>query len=429
MKKITSYAIKDNLAIDKYQFENGLTAIFWCDPSVETISFQMWYDVGSADEEKGKTGISHLFEHLMFKETRNIAEGEYDRLIEEHGGQNNASTWVDWTYYYVNLPKDSLELACQLEADRMANLILNEKQLNTERDVVINERQYRVDDNLDGKMWEMLFDNAYTVHPYKWDTIGYLEDIKSITLSDCLEFYSKYYSPNNALITLVGNFDTDNTLSLMDKYFGTLKPSVIQKKTYPTEPKQSEERNYTIEDTTPIAKILFGYHIPEAEHHDKYVLSLLNKMLFSGDSSIIHNELTIKQQLTSQVFGWISPFKDPGLYVISMDNRSGISSNISIDAIDFIIDRLDSIIDEKTLVKAKNKVLISYYSNMVDITGRASSLGLVETIQKNFTKIFTFPEVIRTIELDDVKSVVRKYLHKTNRTVIVANPVKPNGGK
>ena len=190
------------------------------DPSAPVFAYQTWFAVGSRHEREGITGIAHLFEHLMFNQTETHPPGEFDRLIETAGGDTNAATWVDWTYYRDNLPKAELQLAVELEADRMAHLTLGETQVESEREVVANERRFRVEDDVDGFLNEELYKAAFTTHPYHWPTIGWMRDIEAISIDDCRAFYRTYYAPNNATVVLVGDVDEEAALELIDEHYG-----------------------------------------------------------------------------------------------------------------------------------------------------------------------------------------------------------------
>ena len=188
----------------RWRLDNGLTVLVLVDASAPVASYHTWFNVGSRHEKPGKTGLAHLFEHLMFNETENLKAGTFDRKLEENGAETNAATWVDWTYYYESLPADRVKLAVKLEAERMARLVLREPQVASEKEVVANERRYRVDDDVEGAANELLYKTAFAEHPYGWPTIGWMEDIQGFTPEDCVAFYRTYYAPNNATVVVVG---------------------------------------------------------------------------------------------------------------------------------------------------------------------------------------------------------------------------------
>ena len=209
----------------RYRLGNGLTLLFLEDTSAPVVSYFTWYSVGSRHERPGKTGLAHLFEHLMFNETETFKAGEFDRLLEENGAESNAATWVDWTYYYESLPSDRFALAVKLESERMSKLVLRDPQVASEKDVVANERRYRVDDDVEGAANEVLYKTAFTKHPYHWPTIGWMPDILGFTPADCERFYKTYYAPNNAIIVVVGDVREEAVLREIRDAYGPLASS------------------------------------------------------------------------------------------------------------------------------------------------------------------------------------------------------------
>ena len=219
--------------VEKYQLNNGLTVLLHEDHSVPTISYHTWFRVGSKNEEPGYTGIAHLFEHLMFKGAKRYTGKEFDRILQANGAVNNAFTSYDYTGYYENLPSDKLELAVDLESDRLVNLQVNAENLVSEREVVKEERRVRVDNSVGGFLSEMLYATVFKVHPYRWPVIGWMQDLDQIDLKKCREFYGSYYAPNNAVVIVAGDFDTKSAKALIDKYYSHLPASKTLVKTFP----------------------------------------------------------------------------------------------------------------------------------------------------------------------------------------------------
>jgi len=297
------HRLTDQLVVERYRLSNGLTVIVLEDHSSPVFAFQVWLSVGSKHETVGRTGIAHLFEHLLFKESDNLGDGVFDRILELNGGRVNASTWVDWTYYRESLPtgpptlpddvpallqpppQDRLELVVRLEADRMAHMVINTEQVEAEREVVKNERRYRVDNDPEGKMYEALYEKAYTKFPYRWPTIGWMKDIDAITLDDCVAFYKTYYSPNNATIVVVGDIGTERLLTLLRRHFGPLERQEIPAFDPPDEPAQAAERRAELEMPLSSDKLLLGYHVPAQPHPDHPAVEVANELLFEGRGS------------------------------------------------------------------------------------------------------------------------------------------------
>jgi len=204
--------------VHRFRLGNGLRLLVLVDRSAPVMSYFTWFRVGSRHEKPGKTGLAHLFEHLMFNESEGLKAGEFDRKLEENGAESNAGTWLDWTYYYESLPKDRFGLAVKLESNRMAKLVLREPQIVSEKEVVANERRMRVDDDVEGTANEILYKTAFTKHPYHWPTIGWMADIEGFDTEDCVAFYKTYYAPNNATIVIAGDVREQDVLDLTGEH-------------------------------------------------------------------------------------------------------------------------------------------------------------------------------------------------------------------
>src|SRR5215472_17429626 len=240
--------------VHRWRLANGLTILLLVDTTAPVVAYHTWFRVGSRHEHPVKTGLAHLFEHLMFGETQNLRAGVFDRKLEENGAETNAATWVDWTYYHELLPADRAKLAVKLEAERMQRLVLREPQVASEKVVVANERQMRVDDDVEGAANELLYKTAFTRHPYGWPTIGWMEDIQGFSPEDCVAFYRTYYAPNNATIVVVGDVrERDILLAIRDSY-GRLQSQPIPPEDIYPEPPQLEERAVSVSKPTTTEK-------------------------------------------------------------------------------------------------------------------------------------------------------------------------------
>ena len=228
----------------RYVLGNGLSVIVMRDPSAPIASFQTWLGVGSRQEATGRTGIAHLFEHLMFKGTARHPHPVFDTLLERAGAQTNAATWLDWTFYYENLPAAQLDLAVRLESDRLVNLVLTQEQLDSEREVVKNERLYRVDNDPDGAIEEALFERLFPGHPYARPTLGYAADLDALTLADCLAFYRTWYSPGNVTLVVAGDVQPRPVLDLVARYYGALRPVEVPAAVPPPGPVAADGPRY-----------------------------------------------------------------------------------------------------------------------------------------------------------------------------------------
>jgi zinc protease len=406
-------------AIARYVLQNGLKLLVLRDPSAPVISYHTWFGVGSRHEQPGKTGLAHLFEHLMFNETKNLPAGEFDRTLEAAGGEVNAATWVDWTFYYENVPSSELELVIRLEAERMQNLVLREPQVQSEKEVVANERRYRVEDDVEGAVNELLYKTAFTVHPYRWPTIGWMEDIEAFTTEDCEGFYSTYYAPNNASIAVVGDFDEARLLASVQQHYGAIASAVLPQHSFEHEPEQTTERTLEIEKPTPTEKISLGYKSPALGEQDYAALTVLNEVLFGGKSSRLYRALISEGELAGEARGSLAPSRDPGLYEIWVSLRAGRRAE---EALAVVEQELASVmrdgVAESELEKAKNRLELGFLHGMETASGKAEQIGFYETVLGDAGRIFSQLEAYRRVTSDAARAVAQKLLMRDRRTTI-----------
>jgi zinc protease len=413
----------DELVIHRYRFHNGLTLLLMRDDTAPVVSFQTWFHVGSRHEKKGKTGLAHLFEHLMFNETKHLPAGQFDRLLEAAGGETNAATWVDWTYYYENVPSGQLPLVIQLEADRMQNLVLREPQVSSEKEVVANERRFRVDDDVEGSMNELLYATAFTTHPYHWPTIGWMRDIQRFTTRDCEQFYRTYYAPNNATVVVVGDVDEPALLAQMQERYGGIAAARIPRERVRKEPRQVRERRKTIRRPTPSEKVLLGYHGPAFGDPDHTVMTVLNEVLVGGRSSRLYRTLLLDREIATEVRGSMAPFSYPGLYELWVSMREGHSARDAVDELQQEITRMQrDLVSEAELQKVCNRLELGVLESMESVGGKAEQLGFYETVLGEPAGIFDRLAAFRAVRPEDVRRVARTYLKRTARTMITALP-------
>ncbi len=406
-----------------FRLANGLKVILVRDPSAPVFAYQTWFAVGSRHEREGITGIAHLFEHLMFNQTKNHPPGELDRLIETAGGDTNAATWVDWTYYRDNLPKAELQLAVELEADRMAHLTLGDKQVESEREVVANERRFRVEDDVDGFLNEELYKAAFTTHPYHWPTIGWMRDIEAISIDDCRTFYRTYYAPNNATVVLVGDVDEDGALALIEKHYGPIPSSVIPPDKAQPEPEQTSERRLQWPKPVTADKLRIGYKAPPIGHADYTALEVANEILFGGNSSRLHRRLVVETEIASSCHASTAPFRDPGLYEVSVGVQRG---HAAAEAEAIVYEELDKLgrqpLEPHELDTAKTRLLTHFWRELRPQAGKAEALGHYETTVGDYRKLFAVADGYKAVTASDVERVVRAYLRPERRTVAIAVP-------
>ncbi|HWM87801.1 MAG TPA: pitrilysin family protein [Kofleriaceae bacterium] len=417
------------LEIRRHRLHNGLGLILLADAAAPIVSYQTWYAVGSRHESPGLTGMAHLFEHLMFSQTRTRATGEFDRLIEQTGGDSNAGTWVDWTYYRDSVPARDLPLVVALESDRMVNLALEPAMLESEREVVANERMQRVDDEVEGFADEELARLAFTVHPYGWPTIGWMEDIRSMGLADVQRFYRTYYAPNNATIVVVGDADEAQLLDLVERHYGEAAPAELPVEKRVVEPDQQGERRRRFAKPTPAARLLRGYRAVSQDHPDWAALSFVASLLSTGPSSRLYRRLVVEREMALAVDCDVGPQRDPGLFRMSVQltrDHEPEAAEAEVDAV--LADLADRRVDDGEIEKVRSAVETDYWGELESIDGRAEALGHYQTTLGDFRRLFDLAERLARVTADDVQRAVRTYLVAERRSCILIDPEDDDDG-
>jgi zinc protease len=411
------------MAVQRFRMGNGLTVLTSVDASAPVVSYHTWFAVGSRHEKPGKTGLAHLFEHLMFNETEKHPAGSFDRTLEEAGAESNAATWVDWTFYHESIPKDRVGLVIELEAERMSKLVLREPQVTSEKEVVANERRYRVDDDVEGAVSELLYKTAYTRHAYSWPTIGWMADIEGFTTDDCAAFYRTYYAPNNATVVVVGDFRERDLLAKIQKAYGALPSAEIPIEDVYPEPPQTEERRLTVKKPTATDKLAIAYHGPAFGDVDHVPLTMLGEVLFSGRSSRVHRALVQEGEIATDLRGWVSTFRDPGLFEIYATARPGKTAAELLAAFDRELARVVAEpVTEAELEKVKAKVELALVQSLETASGKAEQIGFYHTVLGDPGGAFARLEAYRRTTRSDLLRVARRYIVDSRRTIIEVHP-------
>ena len=407
----------------RFRLSNGLGVITAIDRSAPIVALQTWFRVGSRHERPGATGMAHLFEHLMFGQTENLPPGEFDRLVERTGGESNAATWVDWTYYRLSLPTRDLPLGIRIESERMQHLVLEHTPVEAERDVVTNERRERVEDDVDGWLDEQLMAQAFTTHPYRWPTIGWMEDIRALALPEIRAFYRTWYAPNNATIVCVGDFDEAALLDLVAGSYGAIPPAELPPVPGLVEPEQTRER--VIRAPKPIAtdRLLVGYKAPGQDEADWAVLEIVATLLAGCPSARLYRRLVIEREAASSVDAQLTPFRDPSLLRLAVTATRNHNADEILGLIDAELAMMATTPPSKIEVeKAKAIAETDFWSSLVDVDGKAEALGHYETALGDFRKVGAIAERLAAVTADDVARVVRAYLVPDRRTIVIAHP-------
>ena len=412
--------------VEKYTLDNGLRVRLFVDREAPVISYHTWFNVGSRHEKLGKTGLAHLFEHLMFNETENLPAGAFDRKLEENGAESNAATWVDWTYYHELLPADRVRLAVRLEAERMQHLVLREQQVASEKEVVANERRYRVDDDVEGVANELLYRTAFTRHPYHWPTIGWMEDIKGFTPDDCTAFYRTYYAPNNATIVVVGDVRERSLLSWIQDAYGAIPSQPIPAEDVSPEPPQIDERRLELRKPTASEKLLVAFKGPALGDADHATMSVLSEVLFGGRASRLYRALVVERELAIDVRGWVSTFRDPGLFECWTTARGAHTAPEILDVLDGAFARVRTeIVGDEEVARAKARLELGSLQQLETVSGKAEQIGFFEVVLGEPAHAFRRVEAYRRVTASDLRRVARRYLVDTARTVLRVTPERP----
>ncbi len=419
----TSVAFGAAAAVHVLVMDNGLRILMMLDRSAPVVAYATWYRVGSRHEKAGKTGLAHLFEHLMFNETEHLKAGEFDRKLEESGAESNAATWLDWTYYYEAVPKDRIGLIIELEADRMAHLVLREAQVTSEKEVVANERRYRVDDDVEGLASELLYRTAFERHNYGWPTIGWMEDIQAFVPSDCESFYKTFYAPNNATIVVVGDVREADVLTRLRKAYGALPRAEIPDEDTHPEPPQTEERVVVLRKPTATEKLVIGYHGPALADPDHAPLAVLQEVFLGGRASRGYRAMLIDKELATDLRGWASTFRDPGLFEVYLTARPGKTKDELLATFDHEITRLrDDLVTADELQCAKARLELGGLQSLDTASGKAEQIGFYDTVVGDPAGAFRRLEAYRRVTAGDVRRVARRFLVTRSRTIVHVIP-------
>jgi zinc protease len=413
----------------KLQYEtvtlpNGLTVILSEDHSTPIVHLALWYHVGSKNEKPGRTGFAHLFEHMMFKGSKNVGPEEHTSIIASVGGQSNAYTTDDETVFWETLPAQYLPLALWLEADRMATLRVDEATFRNEREVVKEERRMRVDNQPYGRLNEIIYDHAFTTHPYKHPTIGSMADLQAASIDDVREFHQTFYVPENATLTIVGDFDTAQAKEMISTYFGRVpKAARAVPRDIPREPPQQAEKRVTVDAPWPLPAVVVAYHITYDGHPDSYPLHIASKVLSDGQSSRIYQKLVYRDRLAVTAFGGANLIEHPNLFYAVAIVQPGQTTDDAIAALIGELDRLKAEpISERELQRTKNQFARDYIMGRQSIQQKALQLAHAAVLHGDVTTADGEFEIFQQITAADVQRVARTYFTEQNRLVLTIMP-------
>jgi zinc protease len=415
------------LTYERIKLANGLTLLLHQDRSTPIAHVQLWYHVGSKDERPGRTGFAHLFEHMMFKGSKNVEPEQHTSIVSSVGGQANAYTTEDATVYWQTVPAQYLPLVLWMEADRMATLRVDERTFRNEREVVKEERRMRIENQPYGRLNEILFAQAFTAHPYRHPVIGSMTDLEAATIDDVRDFYRTYYVPANCTIVIAGDFDVAQVKELIDRYLARVPGSgEAVPRDIPKEPIPVKEKRVSVNEPWPLPAVVVAHHITYDGHPDAYPLHIAAKVLSDGQSSRIYRKLVYETGLALTAFGGANIIEDPNLfYAVAIVNPGQSPAGVEKALIGELDRLIKEPISERELQRAKNQFARDYILGRESLQEKATHLAHAEVIHSDITTADGEFDIFQGISLADVQRVAKTYFTPERRVVL---HVMPRGG-
>jgi predicted Zn-dependent peptidase len=417
-----------NIKFTEYDLPNGLHVILHEDHSTPIVATSVMYHVGSKNEDPERTGFAHFFEHLLFEGSDNIKRGEFMKMVQSAGGQLNANTTQDRTFYYEVLPSNQLELSLWMEAERMHYAKIDTVGVETQRKVVKEEKKQRYDNTPYGQLLSVVYENAFAKHPYRWTPIGKEQYIDQAKLTEFMEFYHTFYVPNNATLVVGGDINVDQTKALIQKYYGAIPrgTGAIPKPT-DVEPKMTAEKRVNFYDNIQLPAVILAYHTPKMGTQDSYALDLLTNLLSQGKSSRFRQQIVEKQQKAVEAGAFAVPNEDPGVAMMFAISNMGVKPEDLEQSMLTEIDRIkkDGLSDVE-YTKLMNGAENDFVQQNSKVLGVVTNLATYHTFQGDANLINTELDRYRKISKEDLKRVANQYLTKENRLVVYYLPKSEN---
>jgi zinc protease len=408
-----------------FTLKNGMRVVLVEDHTVPSVCFSFVVRAGSRNERPGITGISHLFEHMMFNGSKKYKPLEFDKILEMGGGYSNAGTERDMTFYYEEFNPDLLDKVLDMEADRLRSLKIDADNLEQERGIVKEERRVSTDNNVVSKMFEDLYAGAYFAHTYKNPVVGWMKDLDAITLQDAREYFTTYYAPNNISVFVVGDFTARELQPKIERMLGSLPRQSGPREVVDAEPVQQGERRLKLHKAAELPAVAIGYKSVAATSPDFYPLGLLATILARGQSSRLYKRLVYDREIAADVSAGVDENLDPGLFWFYVQMQKGEETQEAEHDIYALVDEIATDgVTEQELQKAKNTAQADYVDAFKTNMGVASRLANFEVVQGDYKKALGVLDRYNAVTRDDVKRVAAQYLTEQTRTVVVLVPQK-----
>lgn len=421
-----SMAFAQKIEFDEYTLDNGLHVILQQDKSAPVVTTAVMYHVGAKDENPERTGFAHFFEHLLFEGTENIPRGKWDKILASNGGSGNANTTDDRTYYYETFPSNNLQLALWMESERMFHPVINQVGVDTQREVVKEEKRMRMDNAPYGRLWEAIKVNLFKKHPYRWAPIGSMEHLNAATLDEFNQFFKKYYEPSNAVLVVAGDFDVNQAKKWINDYFSTIPSTTRPEKNVYVEDPIVEEVTVTVEDPNiQLPMLLNAYRTPSMKTRDARVLDMVSSVLSDGKSSRLYKRLVDKDKLALEAASFNMSEEDYSAYIIYAIPMTGKSMAEVQKVIDEEINKISTdLISEREFEKIQNQYEKSFVNQNSTSEGVAHNLAEAYLLYGDTNLVNNDIDIYRSITREEIRDVARKYLQPNQRVVIDYVPEK-----
>ncbi len=414
------------VTFQEYDLDNGMHVVLHQDNTAPVVTVSVMYHVGAKDENPERTGFAHFFEHLLFEGTQNIPRGEWFKIVTSNGGSNNANTTQDRTYYYEVFPSNNLELGLWMESERLMHPIINQIGVDTQNEVVKEEKRLRVDNSPYGQWTAEVFKNLFKEHPYRWTTIGEMEHLDAATLDEFLEFNNKFYVPNNAVLVVAGDIDVPKTKKMIEQYFGPIprgkdivRTKVVEK------PIQEEIKTTFYDPNIQIPAVFTVYRTPAMTTRDARVLDMISTILSDGKSSRLYKKLVDEKKKALQIAAFNYSLEDYGAYIVLAlplgDNKL---TDLVAEMDEEIVKLQTELISEKELQKLRNKFENQFVNSNSSIQGIANSLANYYMLYKDINLINNEIDIYNSITREEIKEIANKYLNPNQRLVLDYLPKK-----